>query len=338
MITSTQPIKDVGILSQQKEDMNVSTHISVSTALTRWVLTESPADSLTLSHPSSLSPTPLCLSVFPHLSVFLLLCLLLFSLPSLFFSSASSCVLAVLGNEEPYNWLALLVGTILSHEAAEKNNSPLEGLWLHFPAELTVCLHPTFHICLSVYLPASVSTSASLSEALCLFLTLSLSLGLHVFLYFSLCLSLSLVLCVCVCVWACACVCPFSCERWAPGALWRPSCGKEEGKRPQILCASSYLGVWLKRLFSQTRIAVSTTWQAVPGLQGVRSLLTTPEVAGTLSNVSPSRCLSKAEMTILIKTTYMKVNWAHIQWHTWLWLCCMVIKHKWWEAHGNDCN
>ena len=97
-----------------------------------------------------------------------------------------------------------------------------------------------------------------------------------------------------VCILLC---CHLSCGRWTPWALWRPD-GEEE-KNLRSLVAPPALGY---------------DWETVNTieLQGVKSLLLAPEVAMTLSKVSPNRCLSGPEMWILIKTTYVNVNWVYI--------------------------
>lgn len=249
MIISAQLIKDLRIFSQQKEDMSVS---PVFLCLHRlwpdgyWPTVQQTYNPL---HPSSPSPTPLCLS-FP---ISLLLYLPLFSLPPLFFSSPSSCIFTIQGNERSHKCLGLLVGTIFFSWSIRKT------AWSVKVSESTLLTEQT------VFVPLPQ------------FLYLPLSDSLLVLVCMSLFLSVSVVSCrVCVCL-PVSCVGPLSCERWAPWALWRPAGGEEEGKRS---CASSCTGTWLRELFSPMRVTINRTWQAVLELQGVRSLWIAPEVAG----------------------------------------------------------
>lgn len=120
--------------------------------MTRWILTEHPADSAPHS--------PLAFPPLPSFPVSLLLFLPLFSLPALCFSSPSSCVFTIQVNEGSQNWLGLLVGILFSWSIRE--NKPLcEGPWTHSP-RWADCVHTS----------APRFLSASLCLSPCLFLSI----------------------------------------------------------------------------------------------------------------------------------------------------------------------
>lgn len=119
-------VKDWEMLSQQQEDMNVSTFLSAQ-PLTRCAVIERPTDSLIPSNPSTRSLTPLCLRVFLCHSF-------CWSIPlsSLYFSfsflSTSSCFFTIQDSEGPYNWLSRLVRNIfVSRSIRKKKKQP--ALW-----------------------------------------------------------------------------------------------------------------------------------------------------------------------------------------------------------------
>ena len=199
-------------------------NISPFLCLHSLVLTKHPEDSLTPSLPSSLSLTPPCLSVLPHLSVFLSLSI--FSLPPVSFHlappvSAPSRTM----RDPPMNCLSLLLRTILYHKLSEKINEACRGIWIHSPRWtdsgplpplfISICVYFLLcrHLCLCLWI-----SFASFWPAPCFLACMSLFISISLCCYLLLILSHSL------------CLCPLSCGRWTPWALWRPSGVEGEGK------------------------------------------------------------------------------------------------------------